>query len=124
MYLDGTETVITTLSDLDLSAAIEGLILPEEPAWARTNWQSYCIELPDRCDQRAVMQRMLDDGIATRRGVMNAHLERPYQAAAMGATLPRSERAQRCGIILPLIPSMTSSQVQEVCASLSAALGR
>ena len=70
------------------------------------------------------MQRMLDDGVATRRGVMNAHLERPYQAAAMGAALPRSERAQRRGIILPLIPSMTSSQVQEVCASLSAALGR
>ncbi len=104
--------------------AIEGLTIPEEPAWARTNWQSYCVELPERCDQRTVMQRMLDDGIATRRGVMNAHLERPYQSEAAGAMLPCSERAQRRGIVLPLIPSMTSSQVQEVCASLSAALGR
>jgi dTDP-4-amino-4,6-dideoxygalactose transaminase len=27
------------------------------------------------------------------------------------------------GIILPLVPSMTASQVQEVCESLGAALG-
>src|SRR5205823_88176 len=63
-------------------SAIEGVSVPAEPSWARTNWQSYCVELPAWCDQRAVMQRMLDDGVSTRRAVMNAHLERPYRSEA------------------------------------------
>jgi dTDP-4-amino-4,6-dideoxygalactose transaminase len=101
-------------------SAIEGVKVPVEPIWARTNWQSYCVELPEGCDQHAVMQRMLYSGVSTRRAVMNAHLEAPYQAASW--TLPRSERAQRSGIVLPLAPLMTVSQVQAVCDSLAAAL--
>ncbi|MEZ4683744.1 MAG: hypothetical protein R2932_56995 [Caldilineaceae bacterium] len=31
------------------------------------------MRLPDGCDQRQVMQQMLDAGVATRRGIMNAH---------------------------------------------------
>jgi perosamine synthetase len=102
-------------------SAIAGVVAPVEPAWARTNWQSYCIQLAEPVDQKAVMQRMLDAGVATRRGVMNAHLELPYQSGARTA-LPRSERAQQRGIILPLVPSMTPSQVQDVCDRLAAAL--
>jgi perosamine synthetase len=103
-------------------SAIDGLATPIEPAWARTNWQSYCVQLPAWSDQRAVMQRMLDDGVATRRGVMNAHLERPYRSEADRAQLPRSEHAQMHGLILPLVPSMTASQIERVCNSLEAAL--
>jgi perosamine synthetase len=101
---------------------VDGLVAPSEPPWARTNWQSYCVELPARCDQRTVMQRMLDAGVSTRRGVMNAHLERPYRSEADRALLPRSEQAQRQGLMLPLAPSMTASQVQDVCDSLAAAI--
>jgi len=103
-------------------SAIDGLAAPVEPAWAHSNWQSYCVELPASCDQRAVMQRMLEDGVSTRRAVMNAHLESPYRSDANRGRLPRSERAQQRGIILPLVPAMTLSQVQEVCDSLTAAL--
>jgi dTDP-4-amino-4,6-dideoxygalactose transaminase len=103
-------------------SAIAGVAAPAEPAWARTNWQSYCVELPEWCDQRTIMQRMLDNGVSTRRGVMNAHLEVPYRSEGSRARLPRSERAQLRGIILPLIPSMTTSQVEEVCDTLAAAL--
>ena len=67
------------------------------------------------------MQGMLDRGISTRRGVMNSHLERPYQSA-VGGPLPQSEHAQQHGIILPLAPSMTMSQIDIVCAALAAAL--
>jgi dTDP-4-amino-4,6-dideoxygalactose transaminase len=103
-------------------AGIEGLTLPTEPRWARTNWQSYCVELPESCDQRAVMQRMLDDGISTRRGVMNAHLERPYRTVGQRQRLPWSERAQQRAIILPLIASMAVRQVQQVCDCLAATI--
>jgi dTDP-4-amino-4,6-dideoxygalactose transaminase len=103
-------------------SAIDCVVTPIEPVWARTNWQSYCVQLPAWCNQRAVMQRMLDDGVATRRGVMNAHLERPYSSEAERAQLPNSERAQQRGIILPLVPSMTTSQIEKICQSLAAAL--
>jgi dTDP-4-amino-4,6-dideoxygalactose transaminase len=106
---------------VDRLLAIPGIGTPVEPTWARTNWQSYCIELPEWCDQRKVMQRMLDDGVSTRRGVMNAHLERPYADAA-GAGFERSERAQNRGLILPLAPAMTSAQMKYVCDSLAAAV--
>lgn len=103
-------------------APVEGVFLPAEPAWARTNWQSYCVALAEGHDQRAVMQRLLDEGISTRRGVMNAHLEKPYASDGAGSFLPNSERAQQLGLILPLIPSMTTEQVREVCGALKAAL--
>jgi perosamine synthetase len=54
--------------------------LPVEPAWARSNWQSYCVRLPDHVEQRGAMQALLDRGIATRRGITCAHRERRIQA--------------------------------------------
>ena len=58
---------------------VPGLELPNEPEWARTNWQSYCVRLPAECDQRRVMQAMLDSGISTRRGIMCSHREQAYR---------------------------------------------
>jgi dTDP-4-amino-4,6-dideoxygalactose transaminase len=101
---------------------INGVTAPAEPAWARSNWQSYCVELSPAFDQKAVMQRMLESGVSTRRGVMNAHLEQPYLAEGRRARLPRSEDAQLRGVILPLIPSMTTAQVDDVCDRLAGAL--
>jgi dTDP-4-amino-4,6-dideoxygalactose transaminase len=102
-------------------SAIEGVSAPIEPAWARSNWQSYCVKLSPPHDQKVVMQRMLDANVSTRRGVMNAHLERPYEAEPR-LRLPNSERAQQQGVILPLAPTMTMAQVQDVCDTLAAML--
>ncbi len=101
---------------------VDGVVIPLEPSWARTNWQSFCVQLAPAFDQREVMQHMLDRGVSTRRGVMNSHLELPYQSADCDGRLLRSERAQNSGVILPLSPAMTASQVGEVCDTLNAAL--
>lgn len=101
--------------------AIDGIVPPAEPAWARSNWQSYCVALPAHVDQRRVMQHMLEAGISTRRGVMNAHLEQPFESVPK-VMLSYSERAQQKGVILPLIPGMTIEQVQRVSDALAAAL--
>ena len=81
------------------------ITVPVEPAWARSNWQSYAIRVP-RGRQRGVMQALLDEGIATRRGVMNAHREAAYPEGtwrvAPGQRLDRSEEAQDTAIMLPL----------------------
>src|SRR5689334_20885804 len=46
------------------------VVVPREPPWARTNWQSYAIRLNDGINQHTLMQQLLDAGVATRRGVM------------------------------------------------------
>ena len=100
---------------------IPDLGLSKEPAWARTNWQSYCVRLPDGIDQRAVMQAMLDAGIATRRGVMCAHREQAYRGAPLRSPLPHSERAlDRC-ILLPLYHQLTADEQERVAGALRAA---
>jgi perosamine synthetase len=105
----------------ELLADIPGLVLPHEPAYARSNWQSYCVRLPARCDQRAVMQNMLDEGVSTRRGIMCSHLEAPYSAAARGGSLLHSEQAQARAIILPLYIQMSSDELGRVARALRAA---
>jgi len=101
-----------------LLSDIEGLGLPEEPAWARSNWQSYCVCLPAGCGQLAVMQAMLDDGVSTRRGIMCSHREPAYAALPQRHALDRSEAAQDHCILLPLFCEMTEAQQQQVASSL------
>ena len=104
----------------ELLRGIPGVLLPVEPAWARSNWQSYTVRLEPPLDQRRVMQGMLDDGVSTRRGVMNAHRERAYPPGSWRAAGPLTcgERAQDTVIVLPLFHQMTSDDQQRVAESL------
>jgi perosamine synthetase len=94
---------------------------PFEPAFAKSNWQSYSIRLPDWIDQRATMQFMLDRGVATRRGIMCAHREPAYLAGQYRAagSLAESEAAQDHSIILPLFHQMSSRQQDRVVETLA-----
>lgn len=114
-------------------AGVPGIRLPADARWTRTNWQSYCVRLPERCDQRQVMQMLLDEGISTRRGVMCAHRE-PDCADGVwscgegpdacgcppGACrrLQESERSQDRCVLLPLYPEMSERQQDRVISSL------
>lgn len=97
------------------------LQLPREPVYARTNWQSFPVRV---CPQSPVsrdvcMQRLLEVGIATRRGIMNAHREPAYSSNGGPAiTLPQSEAAQDQAMLLPLFPDMSVEQVDQVVAAL------
>jgi len=117
---------------------IAGLVLPAEPYWARSNWQSFCIRLPDGCDQQQVMQVMLDAGVATRRGIMCSHREPAYLkepwSCGIGpgscgclpgscSRLKESERAQDQSILLPLYYQMTEEEQDRVVLTLSEACG-
>jgi len=104
----------------DLLARVAGVAAPSEANWARSNWQSYCVTLARDIDQREIMQSMLDAGIATRRGIMNSHLERPY--AGDGYRLPRSEAAQAHSVILPLYDRMPDEDVEAVVNALDNAI--
>ena len=92
-----------------LLADVLGLRLPVEPRWARSNWQSYGVGLPEGVNQKQVMQELLDDGIATRRGIMCAHREPAYaqQPWRSSGPLSASEHAQDTCILLPLHHGLT-----------------
>jgi dTDP-4-amino-4,6-dideoxygalactose transaminase len=93
---------------------MSGVLVPYQPVWARSNWQSYCVRLPSWTNQRAVMQFMLDNGVATRRGIMCAHLEGAYSECELRFPLPESEAAQRNCILLPLYADMTEIEQSRV----------
>ena len=105
----------------ELLPDIPGIGLPEEPHWARSNWQSYCVRLPEWCDQRQVMQKMLDAGIATRRGIMCAHREESYASLPRPLFLIESEKAQDHTILLPLYHQMTEEDLNYVVEVLKEA---
>jgi perosamine synthetase len=114
-----------------------GVEAPREPEWAQSNWQSYCVRLREGCDQLNVMQSMLNDGIATRRGVMCIHSESAYSDLGTWRCglcdaegnhidglncLVESESAKNNSLILPLFSGMTSEEQESVVLSLKKAL--
>ena len=71
------------------------------------------------------MQTLLDQGISTRRGVMNIHLEGAYSGESSyraASSLMRSVSAQQQTIILPLYAQMTVSDMDRVVEALRAAV--
>jgi dTDP-4-amino-4,6-dideoxygalactose transaminase len=110
---------------LERLSTVPGLGLPIEPDWTRSNWQSFCVRLPDAVGQRAVMQAMLDQGISTRRGVLNIHLERAYSSQGshrVAMSLKRSVAAQQKTVILPLYAQMTELDIVRIVESLRSSL--
>jgi dTDP-4-amino-4,6-dideoxygalactose transaminase len=104
---------------------LDGMRAPVEPDWARSNWQSYCVTLPDHLDQQEFMQGLLDRGISTRRGIMNSHLEPAYAAEAshrVSGELQNSVSAQNRTVILPLFVQMTDAELEEVVDAIGAGL--
>ncbi len=87
---------------------LAGLDPPYVPDYAISNFQSYAVRVtsafPMSRDQ--LMQAMLDRGISTRRGIMNAHQEPAYQDTPVGP-LPVSERARDEVILLPFFDALS-----------------
>lgn len=112
-------------------AEVDGVQAPMEPASARSNWQSYCVRLrDDGPDLKTVMQRLLDRGVSTRRGIPCAHREPAYeqeprtwagQTEGRPPNLKESERAQAHCLLLPLHHEMQDADVSFICDELAAA---
>jgi dTDP-4-amino-4,6-dideoxygalactose transaminase len=106
------------------SAALAGIAdvaAPAEPAWARSNWQSYTVTLGPALRQRDVMQALLNAGISTRRPAMNAHREGAYASGGWrqgSASLARSEAIQDTAVVLPLYHAMTDADQDRVVDEL------
>lgn len=93
---------------------------PYVPSYAQPNFQSYCVQLtadgaPFSRDR--LMQELLDQGIATRRGIMLAHQERAC-ADLPAKSLPHSELASQNSLLLPIYPQLKDEEQQQVITAL------
>lgn len=102
--------------------SIDGVTPPHEPTWARSNWQSYAVRLADSIDQRKLMQHLLDGGIASKTGIMNAHREPCMADHTLRFPLPHSEAAQDHALLIPLYPGLTDAQQDYVLETLRAGI--
>jgi dTDP-4-amino-4,6-dideoxygalactose transaminase len=98
---------------------IPGLEAPHVPGRARPNYQSYPVRVTAAypLSRDELMQFLLDQGISTRRGIMNAHQEAAYAGGPAGA-LTHSEEARDSVVLLPLFNGMTVAQQDRVIRAL------
>ena len=101
------------------------LALPQEPPYARSNWQAFWVTLTPDCprDRLAVMEALKAEQISTVRGVMCAHREPAYRDEPLRFPLPVSEYLQDRSLILPLYPAMTEDDQDRVVGALLQVLG-
>ena len=92
--------------------SIDWLKLPVQPVYARSNWQSYPVKLLENSptSRDALMQYLLDNGIETRPGVMNAHQEKVYSSRRND--LPQSEEAREKVILLPIFHDLNEVHIR------------
>jgi dTDP-4-amino-4,6-dideoxygalactose transaminase len=103
--------------------ALRWLEWPRIAETRRPNWQSFPVRLKRGAPlgQKQVMQALLDRGVATRRGIMNAHQEPAYRGIPW--KLPCSEGLRDRTILLPLYPGLCDGELDTVCRALEAVLG-
>ena len=95
---------------------IEAIRLPLEADGYFSNYQSYSVYLKPNCpvDRNDLMQAMLEQGIATRSGIMTTHRETAYLEYCNGLKLPVSEEVCDRSILLPLYVPMEGTEMQKI----------
>jgi perosamine synthetase len=92
-------------------AGLPALHAPYDPPDRERTWQSYCVRLGSGSPvgRTDLMRRLLEDGIATRRGVMAIHHEHAY--AMQGPfDLPHTDAAAADTLMLPLYPGLADHE--------------
>jgi dTDP-4-amino-4,6-dideoxygalactose transaminase len=97
-------------------ADIACIRLPKEENGYFTNWQSFSIYIKPEAplSRNELMQALLDNGVASRRGVMTSHRETAYKEYCKGLSLPKTEDACDRSIIIPLYVPMSDDDINEI----------
>jgi perosamine synthetase len=101
-------------------AGVPGIGLFAEPSDRQWNHQTYLIRLTGSTAETrdAFMQRLLSDGIATRRGIMSIHREAHYIERFGRQSFPESERASDQCVCLPLYTQMSDADIGQVTTAV------
>jgi len=101
-------------------ASMPFLEAPYEPDYAVRTWQAYPVMLsPDApLSRNELMRVLLQDGVPTRRGIMNIHEEESYAEPKL--SLPQAELASSQSLVLPLFAGLTEAEQDYVIDRLAA----
>jgi dTDP-4-amino-4,6-dideoxygalactose transaminase len=101
------------------AAAIAGTSLraPTEPAFARSNFQSYCIRAPSAAVAERLRERLGRHGIESREGIANAH-EQPAYFGTNARALIHSEAARRECVLIPCHSRLVDDERARIIAVL------
>jgi dTDP-4-amino-4,6-dideoxygalactose transaminase len=96
------------------------LVPPYVPEYSGHTFQSYILRLAKNSpiSRDRLMQELLEKGIATRRGIMCAHLEPCYRTLGRKMDLRHSEEAVKETLIIPLFSGMTAEEKERVIYSI------
>lgn len=100
--------------------------IPFVPVGYKHNFQSYILRVNkiQKKQRDAIMEKLAQKGIATRRGIQAAHLESAYVKKIGQVKLPNTVRAYDQTIIIPLYYSMTKEEqdfvIKEVISEIKA----
>ncbi|MEO6694996.1 MAG: DegT/DnrJ/EryC1/StrS family aminotransferase [Ignavibacteria bacterium] len=99
---------------------IKEISLPTEEKDFFSNYQSFCIYInkSSPISRNELMQKLLEAGISTRRGVMTSHREKAYSENYSNTVLPVSEDISDNSIIIPLYVPMNEEDVSRVIENL------
>jgi len=100
--------------ELALAEGVGLFLEPEDCLW---NHQTYLIRLSgsSASGRDEFMKRLLEDGIATRRGIMSIHREPCYVERFGHQSFPESESASDQCVCLPLYTQMCDADIERVC---------
>ena len=106
-----------------LLSDVPGLVTVRDPSYGSTNYQSFWIVLQEGCpvNRNTVLQRLAEQGVSARRGIMAAHRE-PAYAGHPNVELPVTEWLTDSSLILPLFHDMTEQDQDRVVTCLRAAM--
>ncbi len=113
--LDGIVHERRTLAALYSKALSDApnLLAPEGHGSTKPNYQSYPVTITRRAsiNQLELMGSLLEQGVSTRRGIMNAHQEPVYSDASW--VLPESEMRRDQTILIPLYNGMEKRDLEK-----------
>ena len=101
-----------------------GVVVPSDPPYGTTNFQSYWMLLPADApiERDELLRCLLGDGISARRGVMASHREPPFRSEK-APHLPVTELLTDRTLILPLYHELTEADQDFVVARVRRYLG-
>ena len=87
---------------------------------ARRSWFVFIVQLPERVDRDAVIDRLADEGIASKAYLPCIHLQPFYRDrfGFRGGEFPVAERFAARSLALPFFNTISEQEVDRVCAAL------
>lgn len=103
---------------------LKSIILPLVPDNKKTNFQSFSIKLTTDCklERNELMEKLLEKGISSRRGIMTIHREKAYKEYNT-LSLPKTEDLSDNSILLPLYVPMNEEDVLFICKTVKELIG-